>query len=260
MAGDKNIEMVKDFIEYKKLRYNQNVVGIIFYGSRETGCYNEESDYDLLVIISEGEDRKIVEYFNLERFEYHERNLNSITDSFDKDYILLSILAHGRLMHDNINSTVKSLQKVANLRLKESLPELSDSDISGYIISIENSMREVKKSFEEKSDNTYFLCILTAEKIRKFYHRYLRIPPIREEKVCRVYTDKEYHSKNFFDIPIPEDEFISLYLKIISSKRNCKNNTDKLWKYCQDQINANKITYVTNNIRIYEFNEDDCSY
>lgn len=260
MAGDKNIEMVKDFIEYKKLRYNQNVVGVIFYGSRETEYYTEESDYDLLVIISEGEDRKIVEYFDSARFEYHERNLNSIVDFFDKDYILLSILAHGRLMHDTVNNTIKSLQKVANLRLKDSLPKISDSDISSYVISIENSIREVKRAFETKSDNLYFLCILTAEKIRKFYHKYLQIPPIREVKVYRVYTDEEYRSKNFFDIPIPEEEFVSLYLKIISSKRNCKNNIDKLWKYCQDQINADKITYVTNNIRIYEFNENDCSY
>lgn len=265
------MKTLKNYIKFKGYRNNSSILGAIFYGSRATECYTDNSDYDLLIITSENNiNTKVIEYFDSKRFECHKISFNLINDTnfLKKDYILLSIIAHGIILFDN-QFLIKDIQIHANTILsnKSYLQKLSDDETISLLISIENSMREIQRCFDNKSLAVNHLCNLTAEKIRKFYHRYKELPPIRDIKVFRVYTDKNYHTKNFFSIPLPEQKFIDLYLKVVTSTDEIKNNLETLWKYCKDKVVVNsnvnncrdEISYTSTNC-FYEEDDDDDSY
>ena len=94
--------------------------------------------------------------------------------------------------------------------------------------------------------NFYHLYHLTIEKIRKFYHKLNGLPEVPTSKVFRVYTDEDYR-KSFYKDDIPEEEFIIMYLDVISDNdldmKNKLKKVQDLYNYAKRDVFLEEDSY-----------------
>ncbi len=205
------IEVINEFIKNEKYSQRKDILGIIFYGSSKYETATTNSDIDLLVITYQDINYKGVRTIDNKRIEFFEKSFSAILENleelaFSQDASLISIFQNGELVYgDEISYNYLKEQ----LNIPKRIPKLKNkSKIKSYL----NILNEV-------TDDSYknYLYYNIVDLIRKKYHEENGYNQISGQKASKLYQDKEYAQK-FYNLKLPDQEFIKLYLLAINSE------------------------------------------
>ena len=164
---ESNREIVERYC--KRYEENQNILAVVFYGSRATNINEETADFDLLLMTNDRiREEKYNEAFESNIFRCHKKSYESIIKSWDRDYVMLSILAHGQIIFGR-GGNIEVLKVMALSKLKEPRKTLSEEEREAYMATVERRVKEIE--CKKESPEVYHLAHITVEKIRKFYER-----------------------------------------------------------------------------------------
>lgn len=251
------MNVVEKFV--KKMQYDtdENVEGIILYGSYQTKTTNAVSDIDILIIYNDESKRNIKGYTKLEgiEIEYYERSLNFLYRRTEEDFknsedTLLSAIGHGMLLLDK-NGKVLELQRFVLEIFKNHLPKLEINEIQYLAKGINKAI--TKLMYYTKINHDYFTIYysITLEKIRVFYHKLIGCSSLTLASVYKIYTNKELQKVQYKIMP--PQEFIDLYINCISvnnkQMEEYLRKIENLYKYViKDlQINFDDMRIELNN-------------
>lgn len=240
------------FITQMNYMHDDNVEGIIFYGSYQTNTNTKYSDIDIMILFSDEAKIKQIKGSMLIddiEVEYFEKSLSYVYKRAEDDFkngedSLLSIIGYGKVLLDR-NDKIKELRKYILEKYSNPLPTLSENDSIYCIYSIQKAVDSLIQLYNE--EDLYFEAFyyLTLEKIRVFYHRLNGYSNISSSKIYKMYTteniQKAQHKR------IPEKPFIEIYLDAILAKDN-NERIKKVKKLYQYSISGFDIDF--NNIRI----------
>lgn len=255
----KTDDIIMSFINKMEYLSNEDVLGIILYGSFITGYSHASSDIDMHIITNNNVKDLIrgVETINGHKFEYFERPIDDVYDEVELSFknqrnALLTIIGYGKIIFDR-NGEIQRLQQYILNKYSNPLPYLDADDQKEMVAILDNRMIKLQDMYDKNSiefESSYYLLI---ERMRKFYSRRFGCGDIPPEKAVRIYTDENYRMA-FCRSKIPSQEFISLYLSALSQQ----SITDKLnmaytmYNYVIDGINLDP-----NNYRIHVKSKND---
>ncbi|MDD3048850.1 MAG: nucleotidyltransferase domain-containing protein [Bacilli bacterium] len=246
---EKAIMMFIEKMEYPK---DENVIGIVFYGSYLTGYNHKDSDIDLHIIKLKSDQIirgvKIIEGFKVEYFEksLKEMYLSVETEFNNQSNALLSIIGKGKIIFDRNNLTL-TLKNYINGKYSNPIPCLASDDAKEMVCILENRMLKIRSAYKNGQPEFEYFYHLLIEKIRKFYHRLNGLPEVPVDKAARIYKDYNYRV-SFCRELIPDLEFINLYMKLINNTGSREEKIMLLENFYNYAINQVKID--TNNYRI----------
>lgn len=240
-------EALNKFIDEMNYLKNEDVEGIVFYGSFHTGTYNEFSDIDLMILFNDDSDANQIKGFktvNGIQVEYFERTVSKIYERADSDYMkcedsLLSMIGYGEVIFDR-NGKVKELIQYIKEKYSRPLPGYIQHEAIYQIASLRkavNATEELRVQNDPYFENFYFLAV---ERIRDFYHKLNGFSNMSQTKVYKLYTNESIqraqHKK------IPEKEFRELFFKAIeegTSKEEKVKRINELFDYSIRNYNIN---------------------
>ncbi len=240
-------DALNKFIDEMNYLKNEDVEGIIFYGSFHTGTYNEFSDIDLMVLFDDDSDANQIKGFKMVngiQVEYFERTVSKIYERANSDYMkcedsLLSMIGYGEVIFDR-NGKVKELIDYIKEKYSRPLPGYTRHEAIYQIASIRKAVlatEELRVQNDPYFESFYFL---TVERIRDFYHKLKGFSNLSQTKIYKIYTNeqiqKAQHKK------IPEREFIELFFKAIeegTSKEQKVKRINELWDYAMRDYKQN---------------------
>ena len=190
-------DALNKFIDDMNYLKNDEVEGIIFYGSFHTGTYNEFSDIDLMILYDDDSDINQIKGFktvNGLQVEYYERTVSKVYERANSDYMkcedsLLSIVGYGEVIFDR-NGKVKELRDYVLEKYQRPLPGYIKQEALYEIAACKKSVlacEELRVQNDPYFDNYYFLSV---EKIRVFYHRLKGFSNLSQTKVYKLYTNE----------------------------------------------------------------------
>ena len=205
-------EIIQKFLN-NYYEINENVLGIVFYGSSKYKTNTSSSDIDILIVTDKQENYKGVIYIDSVKIEYFERNIYSLLYKiegleFSYDRYLVSLFKNGEILYSK-NNTIECLQDEilcksdeSKTRKKKTHPKL---DEWYYYL------------FTLNDDTIFFDYVLHnfLEHLRRAYHEekgYNKIPTM---KSYQLYTNKEY-AKEIYCVNLPKDDFTTPYLDMIT--------------------------------------------
>lgn len=240
-------ECLNKFINEMGYLKNQDVEGIIFYGSFHTNTYNEFSDIDLMILFNDDSDANQIKGYktiNGIQIEYFERTISKIYERANSDYMkcedsLVSIVAFGEVVFDR-NGKVQDLIEYINEKYSRPLPKYTKHEAIYQILGLKKAVlgvEELRIQNDPYFESYYFL---TIERIRDFYHKLEGFSNLPQTKVCKLYNSKKLqevqHKK------IPEKEFLNLYFSSIEEGTNKEEKIiriNKLYDYATRNYNIN---------------------
>lgn len=213
-------EALNKFIDEMNYLKNEDVEGIIFYGSFHTGTYNEFSDIDVMILFNDDSDANQIKGFktvNGIQVEYFERTVSKMYERADSDYMkcedsLLSMIGYGEVIFDR-NGKVKDLIQYVKEKYARPLPGYTQHEAIYQIASIKKAVdatEELRVQNDPYFDNFYFIVV---ERVRDFYHKLKGFSNLSQTKVYKLYTNEEIRKAQHKKIP--EKEFIELFFKAI---------------------------------------------
>ncbi len=213
-------EALNKFIDEMNYLKNDDVEGIVFYGSFHTDTYSEFSDIDVMVLFDDDSDANQIKGFktvNGIQVEYFERTISKIYERANSDYMkcedsLLSMIGFGEVIFDR-NGKIKELIDYVKEKYSRPLPGYTKHEAVYQIASLKKAVlaiEELRSQNDPYFENYYFL---TIERIRDFYHKLKGFSNLSQTKVYKLYTNEKIrlaqHKK------IPEREFIELFFRTI---------------------------------------------
>lgn len=235
-------EIIKDFLNEFGYTKNENIEGVILYGSYQTRTNQKDSDVDLIIIYNSNYTKPAIkEYKNYKNynFENYERTLQNLYNRVDKDFenyedTMLSAIGYGEIIQDK-NGEIKKLQEYTLKKYSKGLPKLGKADGIYGAKSIHKSIENLKKMYLEESPYYSTFYAITLDKIRDYYNKKNGFSNMSTSKVYRLYTDplmqKVQHKS------MPEKQFIDNYLECI--KTNKFENINQLFQYVIRDIDEN---------------------
>ncbi len=213
-------ESLNKFIDDMNYLKNDEVEGIVFYGSYHTGTNNEFSDIDLMILFDDDSDINQVKGYKKVKgitVEYFERTISKVYERANSDYMkcedsLLSIIGYGEIIFDR-NGKVQDLVDYVKEKYSRPLPTYTKHEALYQILSVKRAVdacEELRIQNDPYFENYFFI---TVERIRLFYHRLNGLSNLPQTKVCKLYTNerlREVQHKR-----IPEQKFIDLYFRAI---------------------------------------------
>lgn len=238
-------EALNKFIDEMSYLKNEDVEGIIFYGSFHTNTYSEFSDIDLMVLFNDDSDINQVKGYKTVNgipVEYFERTISKIYDRANTDYkkcedSLLSIVGFGEIIFDR-SGKVKELVDYVRQKYARPLPCYTKHEATYEILSLKKAVEgvdELRLQNDPFFENYYFL---TVERIREFYHKLNGFSNLSLTKVCKLYTNEKLREAQHK--VIPEKEFIDLFFKTIeygTSKEIKIERINELFEYVTRNFN-----------------------
>lgn len=232
-------EALNKFIDEMNYLKNEDVEGIIFYGSFHTDTYNEFSDIDLTILFNDDSDANQIKGFKMVngiQVEYYERTISKLYERANSDYMkcedsLLSIVGYGEVIFDR-NGKVKDLVEYVKEKYSRPLPCYTKHEALYQLMSVRKAtlaLEELKAQNDPYFENFYFL---TVEKIRDFYHKLKGFSNLSQTKIYKLYTNEKLQQAQHKKIP--EREFIELFLKAIeegTTKDEKIKRINKLYDY-----------------------------
>lgn len=206
-------EIIQLFLQsYNFTEENEDVIGVLFYGSRKYNTNSDDSDIDLLIITDSPNNYKCVTYIDDIKIEYSKKNIYNLLDQIanleqSSDRYLVSVFTNGTIifsrdgMLEHLKEEVLNRSNIIKKRRSIVNPELNDW------FSYFNSLDCKNKLF----DFTYHNLV---ENIRKTYHEKNGFSKTPDMKTYQLYTDREYASK-YYCVMLPDQEFIDTYLELI---------------------------------------------
>lgn len=235
-------EVIHDFLNETGYTKDNNLEGVILYGSYQTKTNRKDSDVDLIIVYnSEIEMDTIKEYkqYRNYNFENYERTLKNLYDRVNKDFLnyedtMLSAIGYGKVILDK-NGKIRELQKYTLEKYKSGLPKLNHQDVIYGAKSIHKSIESLKKMELEKSPYYSTFYAITLDKIRDYYNKKNGFSNMSTSKVYRLYTDQIMQTvQHKF---MPEKQFIDNYLDCINT--NEFEQINQLFKYVIRDIDNN---------------------
>lgn len=211
---------------------NDNVLGIVFYGSHLTGYAHAKSDIDLHIIMR-NEIEILIRGASVDngfKIEYFEKPLSDLYLSADNEFLLqanalVPIIGYGKILYDPTGA-VAELQSYILEKYKNPLPPLTADEAIELAVIIENQITDLQISMTEAPEwftGNYYEIL---QKIRKFYSRKLGCPDIPNRKVRKLYFNEAYR-KAFCKSIIPDEEFVRLY----SEAYTCQADLEEKMRY-----------------------------
>lgn len=246
-------EIIIKFIDKKNYMSNEHVIGCFFYGSYITGYNTVNSDIDLHIVLDNSDPKNLNrgnEEIDGVIIEYFEKPIGDLYKSVkvafkNQNNAWLSILGTSLIIFDKTGE-VKKLQEYTLDKFSNPLPKLEEDDAKEYVSIINNRMEKLENACNNNDIYFHHLYHLTIEKIRKFYHRLNGMPEVQTSKVFRVYTDEAYR-KSFYKDDIPEEEFIRMYLDLVSdTSTDMKIKLEKIqtfYNYAKRNVYLNSKSY-----------------
>ncbi len=240
-------EALNKFIDEMNYLKNDEVEGIIFYGSFHTDTYNEFSDIDLMVLYDDDSYANQIKGFktvNGIQVEYFERTISKIYERANSDYMkcedsLLSIVGFGEVIFDR-NGKVKDLIDYVKGKYSRPLPGYTRHEAIYQIASIRKAVlatEELRLQNDPYFENYYFL---TIERIRDFYHKLKGFSNLSQTKIYKLYTNEKLQQAQHKKVP--EQEFINLFIKAIeegTSKEEKVKRVNEFFNYTIREFNIN---------------------
>ena len=220
-----NVEnIINKFVKKQNYLNNEHVIGIIFYGSYQTGMQTDISDIDIRIIFDDTypnhiyRGRTILDGITI---EYHEEPVSESYTIIAEDYTnqnkaSLAIYGNSKIIYDKFGE----IQKLKDYTLKtftNPLPYLDNDQLQLHLAILSNRMKHLEEYAEE--DNPYFhhLYHVTLNKIRTYYHKFNALSRVDLSKTFRMYTDHDYPSA-FSITKLPVQEFIEQYFYAITKQ------------------------------------------
>lgn len=223
-------KIIQRFIEENNFLQDENVLGILFYGSSKYGLNNKNSDIDLLIVYDDsnalGNQIPLIRgnaHINGMRIEYFKKTLREIYINAEADFMTqsnasLSIIGTSEIIYEK-NNVMSNLQAYILDKFKNGVPPISVDSAKEKLSTISNRIERLEKYAESEQYGYYFnhLYNLIIEMIRRLYHELNGMPRIETYKGFKLYKSKEY--QNMFKINyIPELEFLNMYFDLIQSQ------------------------------------------
>ncbi len=238
-------DALNKFIDEMNYLKNDEVEGIVFYGSYHTNTYNEFSDIDLMILYNDDSDANQIKGYktiNGIQVEYFERTISKIYERANSDYMkcedsLLSIIGYGEIIFDR-SGQVNELVNYVKEKYARPLPCYTKHEAIYEILALNKAVEAVEELRVQNDiyfENFYFL---TVEKIRDFYHKLNGFSNLPQTKVCKLYKNiklQEVQHKK-----VPEKEFLELYFKSLEegiSKEEKVKRLTELYKYATRKYN-----------------------
>lgn len=240
-------EALNKFIDEMNYLKNEDVEGIVFYGSFHTGTYSEFSDIDIMVLFNDDSDANQIKGYktvNGIQVEYFERTVSKIYERANSDYMkcedsLLSMIGHGEIIFDR-RGKVKDLVEYIKQKYSRPLPPYTKHEAVYQILSLKKAtlaVEELRVQNDPYFETFYFL---TVEKIRDFYHKLNGFSNLPQTKVYKLYVNetlqRAQHKK------IPERKFIEIYMRTIeegTSKEEKVKRVNELFDYATEKYSIN---------------------
>lgn len=241
------LKIVLKFIKEMNYLNNDHCLGVIVYGSSLTGFNTELSDIDLQIVFDDENPNRLIrgnKIIDGTKIEYFEKPIKDIYLEIENGYLnqnnaAFSIIGKGTIVFEK-DSKLSLLQQYALNRFSSPMPCLSDEEAKEQVSIINNRMEKLEQSAVNNNPMFEHLYHLVINKIRKFYHKKIGISKIPTSKVYRIYTDEDYRNSVYKENP--EQEFIDMYLNLITSE-----NLDKIQKF---QMVKEFYDYTTRNINL----------
>ena len=240
-------DALNKFIDDMNYLKNEEVEGIIFYGSYHTQTANEFSDIDLMILYDDDSDtNQIKGYKNVNgiQVEYFERTISKIYERANSDYMkcedsLLSMIGYGEVIFDR-NGKISDLVAYIKEKYSRPLPCYTKHEAIYQIAGIHKAvlaLNELRIQNDPYFENYYFL---TVERIRDFYHKLNGFSNLSQTKIYKLYTNERLqlaqHKK------IPEKKFIQLFFNAIeegTTKDQKLERINELYKYSTRKYDLN---------------------
>ena len=238
-------EALNKFIDEMNYLKNEDVEGILFYGSFHTGTYNEFSDIDLMILFNDDSDANQIKGFktvNGIQVEYFERTVSKIYERADSDYMkcedsLLSMIGYGEVIFDR-NGKVKELIQYVKEKYSRPLPGYTQHEAIYQIASIRKAVKATEALMVQNDpyfENFYFIAV---ERVRDFYHKLKGFSNMSQTKIYKLYTNKKIQEAQHKKIP--EKKFIDLFFRAIeegTSKTEKIKRINELFDYATRDFN-----------------------
>lgn len=231
--------VVEHFVNKKGYISDDNCEGVIFYGSRSTGFYNEQSDIDLQIIFNNHPLMRGVCTFEGYRFEFFEKTLGDLYGRANHDYhhqsnVMLSMIGNGITIFDR-NGKIQELKEYVKKLYSYPLLPLTQVEDNEQVVIIANRLLDLKKLC--LNNDPYFnrLYHLTIEKIRKYYYQRNGYPEISTSKVLELYGNPAY--SEVIDKVMPSEEFKQMFFDSLDES---KSYLEK-YKLAEDMFNYAKL-------------------
>ncbi len=206
-------KIIDKFIKDKDYLKNEEVLGIMFYGSSLYKTDNHDSDIDLLIVTSNDRDYRGVTYVDGKRIEYFEKSFLSLQMGFeDLDYSLnrslISIFKNGEIIFSRDGGLEYLVDEVSSINVRRKVKGKPDGS------------RVLE--FRDLMDSSCSLCFKKfcyynlLEEYRKYYHEGNGYSDLSSLKVYDVYSNKDYYEK-YYCLQLPSQEFRNKFCGFIDN-------------------------------------------
>lgn len=231
-------EIIQKFIKEKNYIQDENVIGILFYGSSKYGLNTKNSDIDLLIIYDDLDNLNnqfpLIRgnaYVEGMRIEYFKKTIREVYINAEEDFMTqsnasLSIIGKADIIYEK-NNAMHYLQEYILNKFKNGVPSITEDRAKEKLATISNRIERLEKYAVSKQYGYYFnhLYNLIIEMIRRFYHELNGIPRIETYKGFKLYTNQKYQYMFAIDY-IPELEFLEMYFELVQNQE--KSPIEKL--------------------------------
>jgi len=233
-------EIIQKFIKDKNYLQDENVIGILFYGSSKYGLNTQNSDIDLLIVYNDLDNFSLIRgnaYIDGMRIEYFKKTIREIYINAEEDFMTqsnasLSIIGKAEIIYEKSNA-MHYLQEYILNKFKNGVPPITEDRAKEKLATISNRIERLEKYAVSKQYNYYFdhLYNLIIEMIRRFYHELNGIPRIETYKGFKLYTSEKYQAM-FSIYCIPEPEFLKMYFELIQyQEKTTEEKLDEIRKF-----------------------------
>lgn len=192
---------------------NEQVLGVLFYGSRNYNTNNQNSDIDLLIVTDSYNNYKGVTYVDGIKIEYFEKNIYDLIEKIDNleennDHSLVSIFLNGTIIFSK-NQTLELLKEEIISRidlLKKNKKKKGSTPLLNEFLNFFNGLNEKNNFYDYIYHNL-------LENIRKVYHKENGYSSIPSMKTYELYNDIDY-ARKYYCVDLPDEDFINMYLKL----------------------------------------------
>ena len=204
-------ELITKFLTITGYDKDDNILAIIFHGSRVTGNERPNSDLDVVVISQKSNNYKKGFLIDNIRVDCHIYSINDIYNIMHRkkdnnNTFLESILTTG-LVVKNKDWTIEILKDYSS-SLEPSIHHKAIPD---------NILEDIKDLYTSFNNSHEFYYYNLLEKIRIAFNYLYGCSYLGTAKVYEIFNHPEVYQNRYL-IKLPNPEFITLYLKAITAK------------------------------------------
>jgi hypothetical protein len=173
-----------DFVN--ELQNDQNVIGIILFGSWARGNHREDSDVDLVVLLNEGYKRAI-EVKDEQVFEIiYTTPSSALTYWEDHRDDCFGLWSVAKILHSK-NEIVEDLQKKVTAMLELGKPAISEAQKEQTFFDKKDKLKYIKSIYPEDATTANLMLFSTASELSElFFDLRLKWTPAPKQRLQQI--------------------------------------------------------------------------